>query len=184
MRREEAKGSDDWKDKIVAMGLVKQELQQVDKLKFWPHHLPETEATEEQLAATEAHLGHSIDKDYRDFLLCANGWKAFTQSVNLFGTEDLMGSGLMEHASEMLKVLDDAFPLSESSGFSRAELLPIAATLEERDLHVMTRPTSQYPGIVIWLSGQEIERYPNFREYFLAMVDYNRLEIDWFEKNS
>ena len=172
----------DWKDKIAVMFLVQEERQRVDKKGIWSYYYPELAATEEQLIATEAHLGHCIDKGYRDFLACANGWKCFSQTVNLFGTDDLIGSDLMNYALEMLDVMDDAFPLSESSGFAKEDLLPIAATLEDRDLHVMTRPTSRQPGVVIWLAGQEIERFPNFEEYFLAMADYNRLSIDWLKK--
>jgi hypothetical protein len=137
----------------------------------------------EQLTAVEAQLGHSIDKGYRDFLMCANGWKCFSQTVNLFGTGDLMGSSLMDYALEILCILDDENVIA-SSGFTKAELLPIAATFEDRDLFVMTRATSHQPGVVIWSSGQEIERYLNFEKYFLTMADYNRLEIDRLKKDS
>ena len=82
----------------------------------------------------------------------------------------------MEYAMSILGILDDENVLA-FSGFSKVELLPIAATLDSRDLHVITRATSRQPGVVIWYSGEEIDRYPNFEEYFLAMTDYNRLEI-------
>ena len=178
MKHKETTSIKAWKDNIAVAFLVQEEIQRLDKLGIWQYYYPDLAATKEQLAAVEAHLGHGLDKDYRDFLLCANGWKGFTQTVNLFGTGDLMGSSLMDYALEMLDVMDDAYPFSESAGFSKAELLPIAATFEDRELHVMTRATSRQPGVVIWFSGQEIERYPDFKEYFLAMTDYNRLEIE------
>jgi len=172
-----------WKDKIAVMYLVQNEIQRLDKLGIWQYYYPEIAATEKQLATVETHLGHSIDRDYRDFLLCANGWKCFTQSVNLFSTGDLTGSSLMDYAMAMLTILDEENVI-KASGFTRAELLPIAATFEDRELHVITRPTSRKPGIVIWFSGEEIERFPNFKEYFLAMTDYNRLEIDRLKNDS
>jgi hypothetical protein len=172
-----------WKDNIAVMFLVQEEIQRLDKLGIFQYYYPELAATEKQLASVEMHLGHPIDQKYRNFLLCANGWSCFSQSVNLFGTGDLMGSALMDYALEMLDVMDDAFPISDSTGFSKSELLPIAATFEDRDLHVMTRPSSHQPGVVIWFAGQEIERYPNFEEYFLTMTDYNRVTIDWLKKN-
>lgn len=184
MEHEETANLKAWKDKIAVLFLVQEEIQRLDKLGILQYYYPELAATEEQLAIVEMQLGHPIDQEYRNFLLCANGWRCFSQSVNLFGTGDLMGSALMDHALEMLDVIDDAFPISNSTGFSKSELLPIATTFEDRDLHVMTRPSSHQPGVVIWFSGQEIERYPNFEEYFLSMVDYNRSTIDWFKNNS
>jgi hypothetical protein len=171
-----------WKDQIAVMYLVREELRRVDKNGLWEYHYPELRASEEQLVAAEAYLGHSIDKQYRDFLMCANGWKCFSQSVSLFGTGDLMGSSLMDCAMETLEIMDDAFPFERDTGFSREEFLPIAATFEDKDIHVITRPTSRQPGVVIWFAGEEIERYPNFEEYFLAMADYNRSDIDYFKK--
>jgi hypothetical protein len=32
-------------------------------------------------------------------------------------------------------------------------------------------------------AGEEIDRFPNFKEYFLAMTDYNRLEIDGLKQD-
>jgi hypothetical protein len=41
----------------------------------------------------------------------------------------------------------------------------------------MTRRTAANPGLVIWYSGYEVDRFPDFDEFFAAMVDYNRAEI-------
>jgi len=174
----------DWKDRIAVMFLVQEEIQRYDTRGLFQYYYPELAATEEQLNEVEAYLGHALDPDYRDFLACANGWKCFIQTVNLFGTDDLMGSELMNHALAMLDVIDGAYPISQSSGFTKEELLPIAATFEDREIHLLTRTTSHQPGIVIWLSGYEIERYSNFEEYFLAMTDYNRHQIDYFHNNT
>lgn len=168
-----------WKDRIAVMYLVKEKIQSLDRSGIWQYYYPEVAATKEELANAETHLGYELDKYYKDFLMCANGWKCFIQSVNLFGTYDLMGSDLMNQALKTLDVMDDAYPL-KYTGFSKEDFLPIAATFEDKDLHVITRTTSSNPGVVIWFAGQEIERYPNFEEYFLAMIDYNRLEIDSF----
>lgn len=166
-----------WRDRIAVMCIVREEIQRSDTAGLWQYHYPEAPATEAQVEAAEARLGYKLDPSYRDFLRCANGWKCVMQSVSLFGTADLMGSELMRYAMNLLDVMDDTFPLVESSGFTKAELLPIAATPEDQDLHVITKPGMDQAGMVIWFVGQEIERYPNFEEYFLAMVDYNRLEI-------
>jgi hypothetical protein len=188
-RKQERKMNDEkadrlkyWKDQITVMHLVQNEVQRYDELGLYEYYYPELAATEEQLVTVEAYIGHSIDNDYRDFLLCANGWKWFTQSVNLFGTGDLEGSALMGRAMETLEILDDEKVLKVTE-FTKAELLPIAASFEARDLFVITRPMSREPGVVIWFPGGEIEMYQNFKEYFLAMVDYNRYGIESFKKD-
>jgi hypothetical protein len=155
-----------WQDRIAIMFLIQEEIQKLDKVGLWQYYYPELAATEQQLIVAESHLGHTIDDYYRDFLMCANGWKSFSQTINLFGSEDLMGSDLMNYALDILNVMDNAYSF-EYTGFSKEDFLPIAATYEEKDLYVITRPTSRQPGIVIWFSGQEIERYQNFEEYFL-----------------
>ena len=167
-----------WKEKIAIMFLVQEEVQRQDKNRIYQYYYPELAAREEQLSIVEAYLGHPIDKYYRDFLLCANGWRRFRQHIDLFGTEDLLGSDLMKYALELIETKDAAYSIMRETGFSKEELLPIAASLENRILHVITRPMSQQPGVVIWFDGQEIERYPNFEEYFLAMTDYSRYEIE------
>jgi hypothetical protein len=34
------------------------------------------------------------------------------------------------------------------------------------------------PGVVIWFAGEEIDRFFDFDEFFLAMVEYNRRELE------
>ncbi|MEL4105378.1 SMI1/KNR4 family protein [Oscillospiraceae bacterium WX1] len=174
--------NEEWRDRIVAMVYVKQELMKLDVDGIWPHHLPELAASEETLRKTEAHLGFRIDQDYREFLKMADGWKGYLQTVDLFGTEELSGSPTMQYAQSLLDFVEDG--VIQSTGFSREELLPIAATKYDKDLFVMTRPTSHAPGTVIWFAGEEIDRYPNFTEYFLAMIEYNRQLVNDMQKGN
>ncbi|MDR3053623.1 MAG: SMI1/KNR4 family protein [Coriobacteriales bacterium] len=173
-----------WQDNIAVHFIVQEEMQKHDKLPLWQYCYPELAATEEQIAEVERHLGYPLDQGYRNFLRCANGWKCFTQDIYLFGTFDLLGSDLMRTTLEMLDIMDDAFPLVDDTGFFKEELLPIAASTVAKDLHVITKPTAHEPGIVIWFAGQEIERYPNFEEYFLTMTDYNREEINALKRDA
>lgn len=172
-----------WKEKIGIMFLVQEEVQRQDKAHINLYYYPELAAKEKQVVAAEAFLGHPIDKNYRDFLLCANGWKDFGQAVDLFGTNELSGSDLMNTALEMLDKLDAVYPLQKNTGFSKKDLLPIGLSVEDKTLHVLTRPASHHPGVVIWLDSQgEVERYPDFEEYFLTMADYSRCIIEWFKE--
>ena len=181
MKQEDSDRLKNWKDRIAVMFLVQEEIQRHDKLGVFQYYYPELAATEEQVNAVEKHLGHCLDKDYRDFLMCANGWKCFNQNVSLFSTGDLEGSSLMDYALEMLETMDMEYPIGYT-GFSKEELLPIAATKEDKDLYVITRATSHQPGVVIWFAGEEVERYPNFEEFILAITDYNRANIKWLDE--
>jgi hypothetical protein len=42
---------------------------------------------------------------------------------------------------------------------------------------VIARRSAAAPGTVIWFEGTEIDRYPTFDDFFLAMIEYNRREV-------
>ena len=164
----------DWKSRIVQLVLVKEGIAEVDTKGLWEHHLPAVAATESRLRAVEARLAEPLDPSYRAFLLHADGWPAFYQTVNLFGSDDLIGRRHGLRAAEVLSYVDEAVLIQ--GDLRREELLPIAVSDIDLDLFVMTRRSSSQPGMVVWLAGSEIDRFPGFDEYFLAMVDFNRLE--------
>jgi hypothetical protein len=63
-----------WKDRIAALILVKQELMRQDDVGgIWSHHFPEVRATEESLQDLEEELGYKLDFTYRSYLQHANG---------------------------------------------------------------------------------------------------------------
>jgi hypothetical protein len=167
-----------WKEEIVKLVMIKQALAELDKQRVWPHHLPSVAASPESIADAERHLGFALDTHYAEFLRHANGWKGFYQTVDLFGVEDLMGSAKMQHALELLEVMGDAV---KASGFNAQDFLPLGVTLLDRDLFVLTKPTSARGGLVIWFSGEEADRFQTFEEFFLAMMDYNREEVAFFK---
>ena len=162
-----------WPKEIVVAQLVKQRVMELDVNGVWPHHLPEVAARGEELEAAEETLGHALDSRYRDFLLHANGWQGFMQAVDLFGTGDLVGGGRRDRALRLLRTLE---PLKEICGFDGEDLLPIAVSRNDIDLFVSVRPGRDGAGSVLWFAGQVIDTFPNFDEYFLAMVDYCRHE--------
>jgi len=67
-------------------------------------------------------------------------------------------------------------------GMPKASVLPIAASGLQADMFLLGRPWSRWPGSVTWYTGEMIERFPDFDEFFLAMLDYNRLDIDYLEE--
>lgn len=139
------------------------------------NHFPEVGANEKSIRIIEQELGYKLDLMYREFLQYANGWAGFYQTVDLFGTEQLKESAIMDYAQVLLEAIDDV--VLEESGVLKQELLPIAVSEFDRDLFVLCLPNSSRPGEIIWFAGEEIDRFENFDEYFLAMIDYNREEI-------
>ncbi|PDZ08819.1 1,3-beta-glucan synthase regulator [Bacillus pseudomycoides] len=164
-----------WKDHLSTMVVVKQELLKQDVEQIWPHHFPKVGANEAEICLVEKKIGYKLDQKYRDFLKYANGWKGFYQTVDLFGTEQLKESNVMNYAKVLLHAIED--DVLKESGFFRHHLLPIAVTEFDRDLFTICLPNSSTSGAVIWFAGEEIDRFENFEEYFLAMIDYNREEV-------
>lgn len=169
----------DWKMEIASAWRIRQETAKLDKLNLWEYHSPRVGATVQEMAAAEAHLGHPLDPRYRDFLSCANGWECFYQRVNLFGTAELLGGGLMGAAREMLgEILPEA---TGKAGLAEPELLPIAASLTDIDMFVMTHASGAGKcGSVLWLAGYDIEQYGSFDDVFCAIVELNRGEYESF----
>lgn len=158
------------------MGLIKQAIADADAKMIWEHRLPGVRASEEELATLEQSLGERLDPRYREFLSYAGGWPAFHQMIDLFGPRDLAGGERLANATRLLSYIEPI--VFESSGLRRQDLLPIAASREDLDVFAIARRSAPEPGIVVWFAGTEIERYPNFDEYYLATMDYARQELE------
>ena len=171
-----------WPQEIAKMVFVKQALAEVDKSGLWPYHLPAVAASQMRLAEAEAYLGYQLDAMYAEFLLHADGWQGLYQSVDLFGSAELIGGQKMQLAQDLFSSIEDA--ALASSGISRDDVLPIAATIVDRDIFLLGKPNSSFPGGVLWFAGEEIDRFDNFDEFFLAMVDYNREEVNYFKSKA
>ncbi len=169
----------DWKRELVIAHLVKQKIAEVDVERVWEHTLPEVAASEEQLRSLEAQLGYELDPQHREFLLHANGWRAFEQRIDVFGVDDFVGGTRANRAAALIDSLEDLEPLC---GFGKSDMLPIAVSSDDIDVMVMTRPNTTTPGKVLWLAGGLIETFVGFDEWFLAMVDYNREEYQRLAK--
>lgn len=163
----------DWKRELVIAHLVKQEIAKVDFDGLWENTLPEVRASENQVQFLESKLGYLADSQFRSFLLHANGWRSFKGSIDIFGVHDLVGSPRSSRAIELTETLE---PLEPLCGFGKKDLIPIAASSDDIDLMLMTRPQSSDPGKIFWFAGGLIDTFIGFDEWFLSMVDYLRLE--------
>ncbi len=170
-----------WKKEIGIAFLVRQKVAEVDAEHIFPPLvLPRLAAREDALRSVEGQIGN-LPAEYRSFLLTVNGWEAFCSDRDLFGLGDLVAGPRMVRARELLATLS---PLEDLCGLSEDEVLPIGLAQQDIDLFVIARAPGVEFGKVYWLAGQLVEQYPNFSEFFLAMVDYSRQHVDWLSKRS
>ncbi|HHX8603816.1 TPA: SMI1/KNR4 family protein [Vibrio alginolyticus] len=156
----------DWKLEISKLIAVKQVIAELDTQKLWCHCLPRLAASNEDIESLRNKIRKDIPSEYIEFLRFANGWPSFYQNVDLFGTSDYFNEDLMEAAR-------DIFEQTSFSNDLKDDLLVIAMTSQDTDLFCLNLRS----GEVIWFAGIEVERFDNFDEFFLTMVDYNREEI-------
>lgn len=163
-----------WKERIVAMLSVRDQLYKADKDELWEYHFPEVAANMSDISDIQKKLGVSFSDDYIDFLLCADGWQCFYQDVDLFGTKDYE-TEKFTYAKTLLNVeAEYDKELRELGG----ALLPVAVSKTDKDLFVMILKEGEDYGTVIWLAGGEIERFDSFGDFFEAMIDYNKEELE------
>ena len=157
----------DWKLEISKLVYVKQVISELDTQNLWPHHPPRVAASNQDITKLEEKLGRKLPKAYADFLRFANGWLGFYQHTDLFGTEDFYNQDLMTYTKEI-------FEQTSTDSNEKQNLIAIAATRKDIDLFCLELSS----GAVIWFAGAEVERFESFNEFYLAMVDYNREEIE------
>jgi hypothetical protein len=162
-----------WKKELAVAQLVKQHLARVDRAGIWPFATPRPPATASALVEAETRIKTALDPNYREFLAVANGWPAFYQTVDLFGSDDLGQGPAWARANQLL---DSALPIRAGVRMiGRDQVVPIAASRDGSDVFVILRETQ--PGEVVWIAEAVIQEFPTFDEFFLAMIDYNRQEI-------
>ena len=161
-------------EKIEEMLMVRNELHKADKELLWKYYYPEVAAEKSEISLCQEKLQIKLSEDYIEFLLCANGWKCFYQLVDLFGTKDFE-SNMMSYAKTLLNA---EIEFDESLQKNRDYLFPIAVSQTDNDLFVMVLADGREYGQVIWLAGGVIERFDTFSEFFEAMIEYNKEELE------
>jgi hypothetical protein len=165
----------DWKDEIVRLVYIKQQIAELDQAGLYPHRLPSVAATHTQIHECQTFLGFALDPDYVRFLLCANGWDGFLQDMDLFGTMDLMGSARYHNASVILDVHDHQY--YRDIGLTRNDIIPIGKSVGDSDIYGMTKHHQSENATFYWFHSADIESFLSFFEFYLAMVEYNLLVL-------
>jgi SMI1/KNR4 family protein SUKH-1 len=128
--------------------------------------------------ACERTLGFDLDEDHKEFLLHADGWDAFLQDTDLFGTSDFLGSRRCRAAQGILDAYER--PALEQIHIPRQVLYPIGGPRQDDDraLFVMVKPSFPSKSRVLWLTGYGVERFPSFSEFFVTMIAENYDEME------
>ena len=144
---------------------------------IWSYAVPHVHATEEAVANTEARLGFRLPESYRGFLLASNGWPYFYLDMTIFSTCDLLGGDLHEAGQTQLE-LEECVEAMAAGGVIAADHFPVAASLESIDVALMGKPGTPAAGTVSWVRGKVIERYDDFLDYYLSMMELSKQETE------
>ena len=164
-----------WPDYIGWGWMIVQARMEADWKGIWNYALPHVHATEATVARAEAQLGFRLPDSYRGFLLASNGWSYFYLDMTAFSTSDLLGGELHEAGQTQLE-LEECVEAMAADGVIAADHFPVAASLESIDVALMGKPGTPAAGTVSWVRGEVIERYDDFLDYYLSMMELNKLD--------
>mgnify|MGYP001046789906 CR=1 FL=1 len=165
---------DEWKKLIVILVHIRSQLMEADKEKLWEYHLPGLATTKDKIEKVQKKINLCLSEEYKEFLLCANGWPCFYQMVDLFGTNELMSDKMLRALKMLSYECENNNELLEINKY----LLPVAVSRTDMDLFVMVLKTGRRFGEIIWLAGGEIDRFESFKDFFKAMIEYNKLDLE------
>ena len=150
---------------------------------LWDYAIPHLHATEDAVASTEAQLGFRLPESYRGFLLASNGWPYFFQNMSILSTSDLL-SGELHKASQTQLELEECVEAMAADGVITTDHFPVAASLVQTDVALMGKPGTPAEGTVSWVrNGEVIERYDDFLDYYLSMMELNKLDTADLKKD-
>lgn len=166
-----------WPDYIGWGWMIVQARMEADWKGIWNYALPHVHATEETVARAEAQLGFRLPESYRGFLLASNGWPYFYLDMTAFSTSDLLGGELHEAGQTQLE-LEECVEAMAADGVIAADHFPVATSLESIDVALMGKPGTPAAGTVSWVRGEVIERYDDFLDYYLSMMELSKQETE------
>jgi SMI1-KNR4 cell-wall len=160
---------ENWKTEIARIVHWKQIAAEHDTQHALPWSLPKAGAQPDHIREAENKLGVIFSPDFKEFLALANGWNGFYVLIDLFGTQDFLSgrAGKVRDRTEVAEFVAQC-------GLSTMDVVPIGASDAELDVFLLVSQASTVlPGTVLWWANEEIDRYPTFREFLGAMVNYN-----------
>ena len=172
-----------WPNYIGWGAMINQARMEADWKGLWDYAIPHLHATKDAVASTEAQLGFRLPESYRNFLLASNGWPCFFQNMSILSTSDLL-SGELHKASQTQLELEECVEAMAADGVIATDHFPVAASLVQTDVALMGKPGTPAEGTVSWVrNGEVIERYDDFLDYYLSMMELNKLDTADLKKD-
>ncbi len=164
-----------WPALIGELIQVHRVIRSLDDEGIWSNDLPSLASEASALEFVDREI-EGLDPQYRAFLQSADGWDAFFQWVDLFGTSRLMC--MQDRSHEYLERLHHVL---KDRGLKREDLLTIAMTRPGYengvpDLFVIVRSHHPRAGKIFWLAEDIVDEFRDFEDFFLCMIEYNRRE--------
>ena len=160
---------DRYKKLFEHMLMIHSKIEAADIKGLYEYDDPNEPATEEQLLNWEQDNNLNIPSSYRAFLLNANGWKNIVQAFELFSIDALSFDKSNQYNEFLSFCIDNLSDYGD-----KLCLLPIGANHESYDLYLMVLDSnSEYYGQVIWVAGEEVERYDDFEKFFNSLIKGN-----------
>ena len=136
-------------------------------------------AAPEQITDAEAVLAITLDQEHREFLLHSDGWVGFSADIDLFSTQDFLGSKKFATAKERVTLMDRGVLGIYAS--SRNDLFPIGMSSSSSDLLLMVNDkTGKIQAKVIWFANELIEEFNSFEQMFITFKAYHHKAIEYW----
>ena len=164
-----------WPNYIGWGAMINQARMEADWKGLWDYAIPHLHATEETVARAEAQLGFRLPESYRGFLLASNGWPYFFQDMTIFSTSELLGGDLHKAGQTQLE-LEECVEAMAAGGVIAADHFTVVASRESIEIALLGRPGTPAEGTVSWVRGEVMQRYDDFLDYYLSMMELNKLD--------
>lgn len=160
----------DWKLAIATNFWQRQQAEIWDPQHLFPMKGPKVRASEEAIAQAEEATAFLFSQDYKDFLRHADGWPAFCENMDIFGTSDFL-SGEVKRLVERHAA---AIRFMSTLGLDSNDYLAVGGNRNGLDLFLLISANCRNsPGQVIWYKDDEVDRCPSFGEFFSSMIALN-----------
>lgn len=173
----------DWRPEIGHLIKIHQEIRMRDVRRVWSNELPRVAAAADRLQEAEERMG-VLDPAYKSFLRFADGWPAFYQWVDLFGTPELLGEEFQDARTRLMACRG----VLEAEEIRPEDAFPIAMTRRavsstDPDVFFLLPPKVTDTGKVLWCASEIVDEFSSFDEFFSAMTEYNRIESEELKGN-
>jgi hypothetical protein len=165
--------SDTFKYLVVQNLEIKSKIHDRDKDGLWPYNFPKIALKENQINDFEIMQGKKLPFEYREFLKITGGWIGYMQCNDLVGIDYISNSKYMKIYDDVFLGLDDVW----IEGVEKSDLLPISINTFDGDIFLISVNNCTL-GKIYWIgSGNEIDRWDNFVDYFASIIEYNKREL-------